>query len=142
MTIGGYTVQDDPTNSQKQPRRKRHLLLRIDSWIDSTVWNLGFRLGEIWEEITIFFRRFRVRGWKKAVFELAGEAMTLRLGRGVVALDGEREVEFAPADKVVVRLAEDGPLSVDIERTMMLAAQNGLFVRDRPATRGVGARTA
>ena len=42
----------------------------------------------------------------------------------------------------MVRLAEDGPLSVDIERTMMLAAQNGLFVRDRPATRGVGARTA
>lgn len=86
MTIGGYTVQDDPTNSQKQPRRKRHLLLRIDSWIDSTVWNLGFRLGEIWEEITIFFRRFRVRGWKKAVFELAGEAMTLGTAGAVVLL--------------------------------------------------------
>ncbi len=86
MTIGGYTVQNDPTNSQKQPRRKRHLLLRIDSWIDSTVWNLGFRLGEIWEEITIFFRRFRVRGWKKAVFELAGEAMTLGTAGAVVLL--------------------------------------------------------
>jgi len=86
MTIGGYTVQDDPTNSQKQPRRERHLLLRIDSWIDSTVWNLGFRLGEIWEEITIFFRRFRVRGWKKAVFELAGEAMTLGTAGAVVLL--------------------------------------------------------
>ncbi|MGD9537624.1 MAG: ATP-NAD kinase family protein [Alphaproteobacteria bacterium] len=72
----------------------------------------------------------------------AGEATPLRLARGVVALDGEREVEFSPADKVVVRLAQDGPLSVDIERTMMLAAQNGLFVRDRLATRGVGARTA
>nr|CAD6608407.1 penicillin-binding protein [Rhizobium sp. TCK] len=86
MTIGGYTVQDDPTNSQKQQPKKRHLLLRIDSWIDSTVWNLGFRLGEIWEEITIFFRRFRVRGWKKAVFELAGEAMTLGTAGAVVLL--------------------------------------------------------
>jgi predicted polyphosphate/ATP-dependent NAD kinase len=72
----------------------------------------------------------------------AGDATPLRLARGVIALDGEREVEFAPADKVVVRLAEDGPLSVDIERTMMLAAQNSLFVRDCLAMRGVGARTA
>ena len=31
----------------------------------------------MWEEITIFFRRFRVKGWKRLVFELAGEAMTL-----------------------------------------------------------------
>ncbi|WP_376742038.1 transglycosylase domain-containing protein [Pseudorhizobium tarimense] len=70
----------------EQPRKKRHLLLRIDSWIDSTVWNLGFRLGEIWEEITIFSRRFRVRGWKKAAFELAGEAMTLGTAGAVVLL--------------------------------------------------------
>lgn len=58
-------------------RRRRHIFLRIDSWIDSTVWTLGFKLVELWEEITIFFRRFRVRGWKKLGFELAGEAMTL-----------------------------------------------------------------
>ncbi|MDE1159341.1 MAG: transglycosylase domain-containing protein [Neorhizobium sp.] len=51
--------------------------MRIDSWIDSTIWTLGFKLVELWEEITIFFRRFRVRGWKKLGFELAGEAMTL-----------------------------------------------------------------
>ncbi|MCF6370440.1 transglycosylase domain-containing protein [Rhizobium halophilum] len=68
------------------PRRKRHLLLRIDSWIDATVWNLGFQLGEIWEEITIFSRRFRVRGWKKGMFELAGEAMTLGTVGAVVLL--------------------------------------------------------
>ena len=86
MTIGGHQVQDDPKTSEKQPRRKRHLLLRIDSWIDSTVWNLGFRFGEIWEEITIFSRRFRVRGWKKAAFEVAGEAMTLGTAGSVVLL--------------------------------------------------------
>lgn len=71
-----------------------------------------------------------------------GESVPLRLSRGVVALDGEREVEFAPADQVVVRLAEDGPLSIDIERTMTLAAQHGLFVRNTHAVRGVGVRTA
>jgi len=79
-------VQDDRRESHEQPRKKRHLLLRIDSWIDSTVWNLGFRLGEIWEEITIFSRRFRVRGWKKGVFEVAGEAMTLGTAGAVVLL--------------------------------------------------------
>lgn len=83
-------MQDEPENrldiQQQQPRKKRHLLLRVDSWIDSTVWNLGFRLGEIWEEITIFSRRFRARGWKKLGFELAGEAMTLGTAGSVVLL--------------------------------------------------------
>ncbi|WP_337266396.1 transglycosylase domain-containing protein [Oryzifoliimicrobium ureilyticus] len=67
----------DPDNPQKHPRKKNYILLKIDAWIDSTAWNTGFRAGEIWEDLTIFFRRFRVRGWKRAVFELAGEAMTL-----------------------------------------------------------------
>ena len=67
-------LQDErePTNAPQEPkmttekhrRRKRHVFLRIDSWIDSTLWNLGFKLAEAWEEITIFFRRFRARGWK------------------------------------------------------------------------------
>ena len=78
--------QDEPRPSGGRPRRRRHILLRIDSWIDSTVWNLGFKLGEIWEEITIFFRRFRVRGWKRLGFELAGEAMTLGTAGSVVVL--------------------------------------------------------
>jgi len=70
-------VEDDNQEPTKPRRRKRHIFLRIDSWIDSAVWNAGFRAGEIWEEITIFSRRFHARGWKKAVFEVAGEAMNL-----------------------------------------------------------------
>ncbi len=79
-------LQEEPKSSDKRPRKKRHFLLRIDSWIDSTVWNLGFKLTEIWEEITIFFRRFRVKGWKRLGFELAGEAMTLGTAGAVVLL--------------------------------------------------------
>ena len=61
---------DNPENgpekeADKRPAKSRHILLRIDSWIDSTVWNAGFRAAEIWEDTTIFFRRFRVRGWKR-----------------------------------------------------------------------------
>ena len=67
----------DPFSPENRPRRRRHIFLRIDSWIDSTVWNAGFRLAEIWEEITIFFRRFRVKGWKRGLFEVAGEGMNL-----------------------------------------------------------------
>ena len=70
-------MEDDNQEPTKPRRRKRHIFLRIDSWIDSAVWNAGFRAGEIWEEITIFSRRFHARGWKKAVFEVAGEAMNL-----------------------------------------------------------------
>ena len=65
----------EPKKEDNRPKR-RHIFLRIDSWIDSTGWNAGFRLGEWWEDTTIFFRRFRVRGWKRAVFELLGEAAT------------------------------------------------------------------
>ena len=75
-------LQDQDPSPEESPgekprRRKRHFLLRIDSWIDSTVWNAGFRLAEFWEETTIFFRRFHVKGWKRAVFEVAGEGMNL-----------------------------------------------------------------
>ena len=76
----------DPLPPENRPPRKRHILLRIDSWIDSTVWNAGFKLGEIWEELTIFFRRFRVRGWKRAVFEVLGEAATLGTAGAVLLL--------------------------------------------------------
>ena len=65
----------EPRKEDNRPKR-RHIFLRIDSWIDSTVWNAGFRLGEWWEDITIFFRRFRMRGWKRVLFEVLGEGMT------------------------------------------------------------------
>ncbi|PST20931.1 penicillin-binding protein [Rhizobium sp. JAB6] len=72
--------------AEKPRRRKRYFFLRLDSWIDSTLWNAGFGLAEAWEEITIFFRRFRVRGWKRIFFELLGEGLTLGTAGSVVML--------------------------------------------------------
>jgi penicillin-binding protein 1A len=66
----------DAGDDDKKPRLKSHVFLKIDAWLDSTLWNLGFKLVDIWEDITIFFRRFRVKGWKRIPFELAGEALT------------------------------------------------------------------
>ena len=52
-------------------------LLDFDSWIDSSIYNLFNNATERWESITVFFRRFRVRGWKRAVVELLDESFTL-----------------------------------------------------------------
>ena len=69
-------MSDTEPQNEKTPRLKSHFFLKLDAWLDSTLWNLGFRLVDIWEDITIFFRRFRVKGWKRIPFELAGEALT------------------------------------------------------------------
>ena len=66
----------DAGDDDKKPRLKSHVFLKIDASLDSTLWNLGFKLVDIWEDITIFFRRFRVKGWKGIPFELDGEALT------------------------------------------------------------------
>ena len=36
--------------------------------------------------------------------------------------DGEREVELLPGQQVEVRLSPDGPLVVDVDKTMQLTA--------------------
>ena len=79
-------MTNDPSNETPPRKRKRHILLRIDSFIDSTLWNGAYRAGEIWEDVTIFFRRFKVRGWRRGLFEVMGEAATLGTAGAVVML--------------------------------------------------------
>jgi predicted polyphosphate/ATP-dependent NAD kinase len=63
-----------------------------------------------------------------------GEAVALRVASGVVALDGEREIELR-GTRATVTLSLDGPWTVDIARTMALAASRGLLTRSpRPTT--------
>lgn len=45
-------------------------------------------------------------------------------GAGVIALDGERELELRAGDEVSIRLAR-GPLTIDVERVMLHAAETG-----------------
>ncbi|MGC4025145.1 MAG: PBP1A family penicillin-binding protein [Mesorhizobium sp.] len=68
----------------KAPRAGR--ALAVDAWLDSAVYSVGFRLRDFWESTTIFFRRFRVRGWRRALVELGSEAMTMGAGGAVVML--------------------------------------------------------
>ncbi|MDA1297871.1 MAG: NAD(+)/NADH kinase [Chloroflexi bacterium] len=60
-----------------------------------------------------------VMAWR--VLEL-GDSLPVDLHPGTVALDGEREVELLPGRDVAVRLEARGPLVVDVEKTMALAA--------------------
>ena len=63
----------------------------------------------------------------------AGVPHPIRLERGVVALDGEREIAFGPNEQVAVVLQPDGPLTVEIARAMALAAQSGLLEQSAAA---------
>jgi predicted polyphosphate/ATP-dependent NAD kinase len=63
------------------------------------------------------------------VYEISpGEPQSLQVPRGVIALDGEREIEFQSDQQVIVRLDLKGPLTIDIERVMAKATQDALFV--------------
>ena len=65
------------------------------------------------------------------VYEVAelhpGQPVALSTRQGVIALDGEREIEFSPEDRIEVRLERNGPLTVDIDRVMRHAAEAGLL---------------
>ena len=73
-----------------------------------------------------------------AVHEIRpGEPQRVSASRGVVALDGEREIEFGPDDRVTIQLQTNGPLTIDIDRVMARAAQDGLLARrQRPGDHG------
>jgi predicted polyphosphate/ATP-dependent NAD kinase len=66
-----------------------------------------------------------------AVSELRpGERQAVRLAQGTIALDGEREIAFAAGDQVTVRLARQGPLTIDVDKTMAAAVRKGLFLAE------------
>ncbi|AYM56629.1 transglycosylase domain-containing protein [Agrobacterium fabrum] len=70
----------------KKGRRKRHILLRIDSFIDSGLWTSAARLVDFWEDVTIASRKLHVRGWKKLVVNLTCDALTFGTAGAVVLL--------------------------------------------------------
>ena len=80
-----HTADKDSGKKQRKPFRVSRLI-GLDAWIDSGLYNLHFRLGEWWENITIFSRRFRVRGFRRFVVEVLDEGFTLGVAGSVVLL--------------------------------------------------------
>ena len=57
-----------------------------DAWIDSSLYEIGFKAGQFWESATIFSRRFRVTGWRRGIIEVLSESFTMGAGGFVVLL--------------------------------------------------------
>ncbi|MER8916473.1 penicillin-binding protein 1A [Mesorhizobium sp. M0761] len=73
---------------ERRPRRRGPIaaaLLAVDAWIDSSLYEIGFKAGQFWESATIFSRRFRVTGWRRGIIEVLSEGFTMGAG-GVVVL--------------------------------------------------------
>jgi penicillin-binding protein 1A len=77
-------VQEE--KDDKNGRKKRHTLLRIDSFIDSGLWTAAARLVDFWEDVTIASRKLHVRGWKKLLVNLTCDALTFGTAGCVVLL--------------------------------------------------------
>ncbi len=58
---------------------------------------------------------------------MPGDEVALGYAPCVVALDGEREVEIKRGQRAAIRLSADGPVVVDVNRTMTLAMQNDIL---------------
>ena len=56
-----------------------------------------------------------------------GQQIPIDADYGTIALDGEREIEFTAGHNAYLSLDLDGPLTVDVRKTLQLAAQRGLF---------------
>ena len=59
-----------------------------------------------------------------------GEPIPLSCERGVIALDGEREVIIGAADEYSVVLNPEGPVVVDLENTLHVGAQTQMKTRE------------
>jgi predicted polyphosphate/ATP-dependent NAD kinase len=68
----------------------------------------------------------------------ADEPQCLQIRQGVIALDGEREMEFMPDQQVRVQLRSTGPVTIDTEQVMLLAAEKGLLLDMYHRRQGMG----
>ena len=66
----------------------------VTSWNGGAERLFGYRAAEIWEDITIFFRRFKVRGLWWVLFELLGEAATWTRQGDLVSFVGAKTLRF------------------------------------------------
>lgn len=61
------------------------------------------------------------------IIELDKEYEYLAENKGVIALDGEREITFKKGDRFIFKITRSGPFRVDIKKTLETAQLNGFF---------------
>ncbi len=75
----------DPFQSSSRKRRSVRLI-DIDSWVDTTLFRTGQFIAAKAEAFSVFMRRFRLTGFRRAAVEVAGDALTLGLGGAILML--------------------------------------------------------
>lgn len=60
-----------------------------------------------------------------------GEEVNIRFAPSVLALDGEREIEIRKGQYAAIRLAKEGPVVVDVKRTMTAAMKRKILAPGR-----------
>jgi predicted polyphosphate/ATP-dependent NAD kinase len=73
---------------------------------------------------------FETVGVENAALMAPGDDIEIAFNPCVVALDGERELEIRKGRKAAVRISADGPVVVDVGRTMAFAEKSGIFAPD------------
>ncbi len=74
-----HTPRESPAGGRRPSpfrRRLRHVLLAIDSWIDSSIYSGGVALRATWGGFVAFTERFNVQGPARHAISLASEGMT------------------------------------------------------------------
>lgn len=76
------------SENQQHPRKpkKNSRLLWLDAWLDSSIYNLKFKLSDIWEALSIRSRRLKVTGPMGLVVGLLDEAFSLGVAGFVLLL--------------------------------------------------------
>ncbi|TIU40886.1 MAG: penicillin-binding protein, partial [Mesorhizobium sp.] len=77
---------DNPSKPRRRRGRIASALLAVDAWLDTSLYEIGLKAREFWEAATIFSRRFRVQGWRRAIVEVLSEGFTMGAGGFVVLL--------------------------------------------------------
>src|SRR5688572_26409747 len=77
---------EHPFEPRKSRAPKAGRLLAVDAWIDSTLYEAGFAASRAWETLTIFFARFPLPGWRRAITGLFAEGSPLAAAGSAVML--------------------------------------------------------
>lgn len=76
----------DPIRSSELYKRVARILLELDAYVDSSIFDSGRRTRESYENFSEFMHRFHVRGFARALVELVDETLTLSLAGGILAV--------------------------------------------------------
>jgi len=74
------------SGTEKPKKRRASRAMEIDSWIDSTLYEMTQAGGGAFEGLTRFMRRFKAQGTWRVVSELASEGVTLGVAGALVLL--------------------------------------------------------